>query len=142
MVFLFQLCFWNESVEWIIEWITRYSNRLSLITTYWCNYGTVTVLGLSVHSISSIKKSLWIIVVACLRHIWFAPYITLFSDSEWFTVYSPKSVKETVWPMLHSWSIPSFCRSLCRLPSDYPDVVVNGTSLPSVTMTTESVSKK
>ncbi|XP_016377775.1 cytospin-A-like isoform X2 [Sinocyclocheilus rhinocerous] len=29
-------------------------------------------------------------------------------------------------------------RSLCRLPSDYPDVVVNGTSLPSVTMTTES----
>ncbi|XP_016124662.1 cytospin-A-like isoform X3 [Sinocyclocheilus grahami] len=29
-------------------------------------------------------------------------------------------------------------RSLCRLPSDYPDVVVNGTSLPSVTMATES----
>ncbi|XP_073683541.1 uncharacterized protein [Garra rufa] len=29
-------------------------------------------------------------------------------------------------------------RSLCRLPSHYPDVVVNGTSQPSVTMTTES----
>ncbi|KAL1257857.1 hypothetical protein QQF64_011101, partial [Cirrhinus molitorella] len=32
-------------------------------------------------------------------------------------------------------------RSLCRLPSDYPDVVVNGTSQPSVTMTTESTSQ-
>ncbi|XP_052475614.1 cytospin-A-like [Carassius gibelio] len=32
-------------------------------------------------------------------------------------------------------------RSLCRLPSDYPDVVVNGTSLPSVTKTTESTSQ-
>ncbi|KAK9959701.1 hypothetical protein ABG768_009807 [Culter alburnus] len=29
-------------------------------------------------------------------------------------------------------------RSLCRLPSNYPDVVVNGTSQPSVAMTTES----
>lgn len=38
--------------------------------------------------------------------------------------------------------IPSFCRSLCRLPSDYPDVVVNGTSQPFVTMTTASVSRK
>ncbi len=38
--------------------------------------------------------------------------------------------------------IPSICRSLCRLPSDYPDVVVNGTSQPSVTMTTASVSRK
>ncbi|XP_051725367.1 cytospin-A isoform X2 [Ctenopharyngodon idella] len=28
--------------------------------------------------------------------------------------------------------------SLCRLPSNYPDVVVNGTSQPSVAMTTES----
>ncbi|XP_058604614.1 cytospin-A [Onychostoma macrolepis] len=32
-------------------------------------------------------------------------------------------------------------RSLCRLPSDYPDVVVNGTSQPSVTMTTASTSQ-
>ncbi|XP_026116903.1 cytospin-A-like isoform X3 [Carassius auratus] len=32
-------------------------------------------------------------------------------------------------------------RSLCRLPSDYTDVVVNGTSLPSVTKTTESTSQ-
>ncbi|XP_059375645.1 cytospin-A-like [Carassius carassius] len=32
-------------------------------------------------------------------------------------------------------------RSLCRLPSDYPDIVVNGTSLPSVTKTTESTSQ-
>ncbi|XP_052009829.1 cytospin-A-like [Xyrauchen texanus] len=29
-------------------------------------------------------------------------------------------------------------RSLCRLPSDYPDVVINGTSQLSVTVTTES----
>ncbi|XP_016319069.1 cytospin-A-like [Sinocyclocheilus anshuiensis] len=32
-------------------------------------------------------------------------------------------------------------RSLCQLPSDYPDVVVNGTSQPSVTMTTVSTSQ-
>ncbi|XP_043119384.1 cytospin-A isoform X2 [Puntigrus tetrazona] len=32
-------------------------------------------------------------------------------------------------------------RSLCRLPSDYSDVVVNGTSQPSVTMTTVSTSQ-
>ncbi|XP_026141556.1 cytospin-A-like [Carassius auratus] len=32
-------------------------------------------------------------------------------------------------------------RSLCRMPSDYPDVVVNGTSRPSVTMTTVSTSQ-
>ncbi|CAM4646312.1 unnamed protein product [Leuciscus chuanchicus] len=29
-------------------------------------------------------------------------------------------------------------RSLCRLPSNYPDVVVNGTSQPSMVMTTQS----
>ncbi|XP_051501965.1 cytospin-A-like isoform X2 [Myxocyprinus asiaticus] len=29
-------------------------------------------------------------------------------------------------------------RSLCRLPSDYPDVVINGTSQLSITVTTES----
>lgn len=66
-----------------------------------------------------------------------------FGDSKWFIVSSPQSVKETVWwPMLHSWIVPSFFRSLCRLPSNNPDVVVNGTSQPSVAMTTESVSRK
>lgn len=64
--------------------------------------------------------------------------LVILSDS----LFTAHSLSETVQPKLHSWIIPSFCRSLCRLPSDYPDVVVNGTSQPSVTMTTKSVSRK